>query len=115
MGVFFYIHSVALVEDLAVEAHYSDPNEFYAAADTAFLQVRDSSIDIEIRNHLSHNILHVSVVVGHQLLDRCPHLPGHSGLLRLAVPCQQPPVRQLSSCRHIPSKEAMRRGVGVGR
>ena len=39
MGVFFYIHSVALVEDLAVEPHYSDPNEFYAAADKAYLQV----------------------------------------------------------------------------
>lgn len=40
MGVFFYIHSVALVEDLAVDAHYADPNDFYAAADKAFMQVR---------------------------------------------------------------------------
>lgn len=40
MGVFFYIHSVALIEDLAVEEHYANPHEFYAAADAAYLQVK---------------------------------------------------------------------------
>lgn len=42
MGVFFYIHSVALVEDLAVEEHYTNPDEFFAAADKAFMQVRQN-------------------------------------------------------------------------
>lgn len=39
MGVFYYIHSVALIEDLPLEEHYSDPKAFYAAADTAYSQV----------------------------------------------------------------------------
>ncbi|XP_037043433.1 ribonuclease kappa-B [Bradysia coprophila] len=38
MGVFYYIHSVALIEDLPLLEHYSDPNEFYAAADAAYSQ-----------------------------------------------------------------------------
>lgn len=44
MGVFFYIHSVALVEDLAVEHQYANPDEFYAAADKAFLAVSWKSV-----------------------------------------------------------------------
>lgn len=44
MGVFFYIHSVALVEDLAVEEHYSNPHDFYADADKAFTQVRSIKV-----------------------------------------------------------------------
>lgn len=39
MGVFYYIHSVALVEDLPLEEHYHTPAEFYAAADKAYSQV----------------------------------------------------------------------------
>lgn len=39
MGIFYYIHSVALIEDLPLEAHYHDPAEFYAAADVAYSQV----------------------------------------------------------------------------
>lgn len=39
MGVFYYIHSVALVEDLPLEDHYHTPEEFYAAADRAYAQV----------------------------------------------------------------------------
>lgn len=39
MGVFYYIHSVALVEDLPLELHYKSPEEFYAAADRAYSQV----------------------------------------------------------------------------
>lgn len=39
MGVFFYIHSVALIEDLALELHYENPNDFYLAADRAYAQV----------------------------------------------------------------------------
>lgn len=42
MGVFYYIHSVALVEDLPLDEHYSSPEEFYAAADRAYSQVRTS-------------------------------------------------------------------------
>lgn len=39
MGVFYYIHSVALVEDLALEEHYHTPQDFYAAVDKAYSQV----------------------------------------------------------------------------
>lgn len=39
MGVFYYIHSVALVEDLPLEDHYKTPELFYAAADRAYSQV----------------------------------------------------------------------------
>lgn len=39
MGVFYYIHSVALIEDLPLEEHYDSPKEFYAAADVAYSQV----------------------------------------------------------------------------
>jgi hypothetical protein len=39
MGVFYYIHSVALIEDLPLEEHYHTPKEFYAAADIAYKQV----------------------------------------------------------------------------
>lgn len=38
MGLFYYIHSVALVEDLPLEHKYPTPQEFYAAADAAYSQ-----------------------------------------------------------------------------
>lgn len=38
MGLFYYIHSVALVEDLPLEHSYRTPQEFYAAADAAYSQ-----------------------------------------------------------------------------
>uniref|UniRef100_A0A6M2DE88 Putative ribonuclease salivary secreted ribonuclease corethrella appendiculata n=1 Tax=Xenopsylla cheopis TaxID=163159 RepID=A0A6M2DE88_XENCH len=38
MGVFYYIKSVALIEDLPLEEHYHSPADFYAAADMAFTQ-----------------------------------------------------------------------------
>lgn len=44
MGVFYYIHSVALIEDLPLEDHYPTPQEFYAAADRAYSQVINSSV-----------------------------------------------------------------------
>lgn len=40
MGLFYYMHSVALVEDLPLEDHYPTPKEFYAAADVAYSQVK---------------------------------------------------------------------------
>lgn len=40
MGVFYYIHSVALIEDLDLEPHYATPKDFYAAADKAYNQVK---------------------------------------------------------------------------
>lgn len=43
MGGFYYIHSVALIEDLPLEEHYSSPTEFYAAADRAYSQVNNQS------------------------------------------------------------------------
>lgn len=44
MGVFYYIHAVALIEDLPLELHYADPREFYRAADTAYNQVIFKSV-----------------------------------------------------------------------
>jgi len=38
MGVFYYIHSVALIEDLPLEEHYTSPEKFYIAADNAYNQ-----------------------------------------------------------------------------
>lgn len=38
MGIFYYMHSVALIEDLPLEEHYSSPSEFYAEADKAYQQ-----------------------------------------------------------------------------
>ena len=43
MGVFFYVHSVALIEDVPLEEHFATPDEFYAAANTAYSQVNNSS------------------------------------------------------------------------
>ncbi|XP_037952430.1 ribonuclease kappa-like [Teleopsis dalmanni] len=39
MGLFFYIHSVALIEDLPLEEEYKTLEEFYDAANTAYSQV----------------------------------------------------------------------------
>lgn len=39
MGIFYYIHSVALIEDLPLEHEYKDPKEFFQAAETAYSQV----------------------------------------------------------------------------
>lgn len=39
MGVFYYIKSVALIEDLDIEDHYKNPHEFFLAADKAYDQV----------------------------------------------------------------------------
>jgi ribonuclease kappa len=51
MGFFYYIHSVALIEDLPLEEHYHSPAEFYAAADRAYSQVCDEnqySLDLSL-------------------------------------------------------------------
>lgn len=39
MGLFYYMRSVALVEDLALEEHYHTPEEFYSEADRLYQQV----------------------------------------------------------------------------
>lgn len=38
MGVFYYMHSVALIEDLPLKEHYETADEFYADADKAYSQ-----------------------------------------------------------------------------
>lgn len=38
MGIFYYTHSVALIEDLPLEHHYDDPKKFFAEADKAYSQ-----------------------------------------------------------------------------
>lgn len=40
MGMFYYMHSVALIEDLPLNHTYTDPAEFYVQADIAYTQVR---------------------------------------------------------------------------
>ncbi|XP_055838297.1 ribonuclease kappa [Episyrphus balteatus] len=38
MGLFFYIHSVALIEDLPLEEKYDNIDDFYSAANAAYNQ-----------------------------------------------------------------------------
>ncbi|XP_039956387.1 ribonuclease kappa-B [Bactrocera neohumeralis] len=38
MGVFFFIHSVALIEDLPIKEEYTSVEEFYTAANAAYNQ-----------------------------------------------------------------------------
>lgn len=38
MGLFFYMHSVALIEDLPIEEHHDSVEEFYTAANAAYNQ-----------------------------------------------------------------------------
>lgn len=38
MGVFFFIHSVALIEDLPISEEYTSVEEFYTAANAAYNQ-----------------------------------------------------------------------------
>ncbi|XP_058464099.1 ribonuclease kappa [Malaya genurostris] len=38
MGFFYFINSVALIEDLPLKEHYDSPQDFYAAADRAYSQ-----------------------------------------------------------------------------
>ncbi|XP_077284384.1 ribonuclease kappa [Arctopsyche grandis] len=38
MGAFYYIRSVALLEDLPLEEHYESVSAFYTAADSAYEQ-----------------------------------------------------------------------------
>lgn len=44
MGIFYYVHSVALIEDLPLEHMYKDPKKFYADADRAYSQVSVSFV-----------------------------------------------------------------------
>lgn len=39
MGIFYYAHSVALIEDLPLQHKYSDPKVFYQDANKAYDQV----------------------------------------------------------------------------
>lgn len=39
MGLFFYIHSVALIEDLPIDEEYESLDAFYNAANVAYTQV----------------------------------------------------------------------------
>lgn len=43
MGLFYYVHSVALIEDLPLEHKYADPKVFFAEADKKYEQVRKLS------------------------------------------------------------------------
>lgn len=91
MGVFYYIHSVALVEDLPLEEHYASPEDFYFAADKAYQQVRNchSCGQMIQMNH------RLSLLERLQLLDRRLYLYRYPGRLRTAVLRQQPLVCQL--------------------
>ncbi len=39
MGVFFYTHSLALAEDLAIDNNHNTTAEFYAQVDASYQQV----------------------------------------------------------------------------
>lgn len=39
MGIFYYVHSVALIEDLPLEHTYKKPSDFYTDADKGYGQV----------------------------------------------------------------------------
>lgn len=43
MGIFYYVHSVALIEDLPLKTKYDDPKVFYQEANKAYEQVRNNS------------------------------------------------------------------------
>lgn len=45
MGLFFYVHSVALIEDLPIEEEYHTLEAFYADANAAYNQVSLEVID----------------------------------------------------------------------
>lgn len=76
MGGFYYIHSVALIEDLPLEEHYSSPQEFYAAADRAYSQVNNQSFTVISFFPYCTIITNVLVLFLEciQLLDCCLHL-----------------------------------------
>lgn len=57
MGLFFYIHSVALIEDLPLEDEYKDLNEFYQAANAAYNQV---GLSIYIKHYVLSYFLYVA-------------------------------------------------------
>lgn len=57
MGVFYYIHSVALIEDLPLEEHYPTPDEFYAAADRAYAQVIFKTVVIWFQQDFKLNLV----------------------------------------------------------
>ncbi|XP_055309731.1 ribonuclease kappa [Sitodiplosis mosellana] len=38
MGIFYYVHSVALIEDLPLKHTYERPSDFYTDADKAYSQ-----------------------------------------------------------------------------
>lgn len=95
MGVFYYIHSVALFEDLPLEEHYHSPEEFYFAADQAYQQVQSIlSSDPPCDSPTS------LFLECHQLLDRRLHLRPHACRVGSAVLRQQPRVGQLSYSYH---------------
>lgn len=56
MGVFYFTHSVALVEDLPLEEHYGTPNEFYAAANQAYQQVSGTFLQTDHKMQWSNII-----------------------------------------------------------
>lgn len=39
MGIFYHLHSVALIEDLPLEHNYKKPSDFYTDADKGYGQV----------------------------------------------------------------------------
>lgn len=50
MGVFFFTHSVALAEDLTLEAHYSNLDDFYKDVNASYEQVNPIDSDLKPYN-----------------------------------------------------------------
>lgn len=48
MGIFYNIHSVALIEDLPLEHKYDTPQEFFSAANNSYKQVKHCKFPMQI-------------------------------------------------------------------
>lgn len=81
MGVFFFIRSVALVEDLPLDEHYRSPQEFYAAADLAYQQVCFQWVSGSPANSRF-------LAECHQLLDRHCFVHPHPDRISTTILCE---------------------------
>jgi len=79
-GLFFYINSVALIEDLPLEEEYHSLEDFYAAANRAYNQVNFELFNSEYQ-------LYSTLIISEclQLLDCCMHLRAYIAGFRTTI------------------------------
>lgn len=107
MGIFYNIHSVALIEDLPLEHKYDTPQEFFSAANNSYKQVKHWKCPVQII-HEAHDLAKFvegqTDIIGKanklsilfcipflectKLLDSCLHLFGHIGCGRSTILCK---------------------------